>query len=265
MSDSFLGQVLGSALAWLLAVTAAVGLPQPTAHQTQPDQKRNPLADKVEVPLGRGTQGRDIGWPNCPPGMGIPERRTLGKPLPPVGTRFVLVGLTNGPGFYPNPCLRDQVAYARRLHLWASAYAVVTYPTTSQLARYGGAGPSTKGGLAGRLWNTGWAQAQQNVATMRAAGMQLPTLWVDVEPVRPPAPWPRDVLANRTVLEGSRARSRHTTRPACRSVSTPRPTCGSPWSATSTTASPSGGRPARRRRRPPSRRVPVTTSRVVTR
>lgn len=160
------------------------------------------LADKVDAPVGVGRLGRDVSWPNCPTGLGIPSRRTLGRPMPPASARYVVIGLTNGPAFYPNPCLRDQVAFARARHLWASAYAVVTYPTASQMVTYGAAGPST-GGLAGRLWNTGWAQARQNVANMRAAGLEPPTLWVDVEPVRPPAPWSGDTTANRRVLEGA--------------------------------------------------------------
>jgi hypothetical protein len=216
VGDDFVGRALGAVLAGILAVTTGVGAParsgdQPrTVHRqhsagprTPPHRDRLPLADKVEVPVGHGSLGRDVSWPNCPRGMGIPQRLTLGKPMPPPGARYVLIGLTNGPAFYPNPCLRDQVAYARAHRLWASAYAVVTYPTPSQLVAYGADGPSTQGGLAGRLWNTGWAQARRNVAHMRAAGLQPPTVWVDVEPVRPPAPWSPDVLANRAVLEGA--------------------------------------------------------------
>jgi hypothetical protein len=220
MGDGFLGHTLGAALAGILAVVAAVGgqagsgQQPPASGQKQhgppakqdalkKPPKRLALADKVSVPLGHGRLGRDISWPNCPTGMGIPARRTLGKPLPPPSSRYVIVGLTNGPGFYPNPCLRDQVAYLRAHHMWASAYSVITYPTPSQLVRYGAAGPSTKPGLTGRLWNTGWAQAQQNVANMHAAGLVPPTMWLDVEPVRPPAPWSRSTSANRTVLEGA--------------------------------------------------------------
>jgi hypothetical protein len=219
MDEGFLGHALGAALAGILSVVAAVGGPTasdkqspradqkqsgpPSSKQLEKPLKRLKLADKVEVPTGKGRIGRDIGWPNCPKGMGIPQRRTLGNPMPPASARYVIIGLTNGPAFYPNPCLRDQVAYARAHHMWASAYSVITYPTSSQLAKYGGAGPSTKPGLAGRLWNTGWAQARQNVANMHAAGLVPPTMWLDVEPVRPPAPWSRSTSANRTVLEGA--------------------------------------------------------------
>ena len=135
--------------------------------------------------------GRDVSWPNCPKGLGIPSRRTQGKPMPPASARFVVIGLTNGPAFHPNPCLEEQVAFARLQHLWTAAYAVVTYPTRSQLREYGS--PS----------NAGWAQATQNVAAMRATGLTSPIVWVDVEPVSPPAPWSGRVRANRAVLDGA--------------------------------------------------------------
>ena len=226
MDDGFLSHTFGAAVAGVLTVVAGLGAapsgagdtaPAPTSkhRSAQPSgapgtpttkpPKRLALADKVEVPTGHGSVGRDVGWPNCPPGLGIPSRRTLGKPMPSAGARYVLIGLTNGPAFYPNPCLRDQVAYARARHLWTSAYAVVTYPTPAQLATYGGAGPRPRAGLPGQLFDTGWAQARQNLAVMRAAGLRPPTVWVDVEPVRPPAPWSTDTTANRAVLEGSMA------------------------------------------------------------
>jgi hypothetical protein len=219
MDEGFLGHALGAALAGILTVVTAVGAQtSPVQHLPGSDEKqagspahqpvekppkRLKLAQEVEVPTGHGRLGRDIGWPNCPKGMGIPQRRTLGHPLPPASARYVVIGLTNGPAFYPNPCLRDQVADARAHHFWTSAYSVITYPTPLQLKKYGAAGPSREPGLVGRLWNTGWAQASQNVATMHAAGLRPPAVWLDVEPVRPPAPWSRSTTANRTVLEGA--------------------------------------------------------------
>ena len=62
----------------------------------------------------RPGRGPDVSWPNCPKGLGIPSRPTQGKPMPPSSARFVVVGLTNGPAFHPNPCLEEQVAFARR-------------------------------------------------------------------------------------------------------------------------------------------------------
>jgi hypothetical protein len=211
MRDGFLHQVLGAAVAAVLSLTATIGAPAPSrphpSRSAQPSPRSNPAPDPrpPSVP-GHGSAGRDISWPNCPPGLGIPSRRTLGKPLPLPGVaRFVVIGLTNGPGFHPNPCLADQVAYARSLRLSAAPYAVVTYPTGDELRQYGAAGPRTPTDRRSQLWNTGWAQATANVARMRLAGLVAPLVWVDVEPVRPPTPWSGDLRANRAVLEGALA------------------------------------------------------------
>ena len=152
---------------------------------------------------GRLVVGRDVSWPNCPKGMGIPSRPSQGKPMPPPSARFVVVGLTNGPAFHPNPCLDTQVEYARLNHLWAGAYAVVTYPTRRQLRTYADRGPHDSRERLGRLRNTGAAQAAQNLAAMREVGLDSPIVWVDVEPVSPPAPWSRSRTANRAVLAGA--------------------------------------------------------------
>jgi hypothetical protein len=67
------------------------------------------------------TQGADISWPNCPKGEGIPTRRTRGKPLPKPSAHFVVIGLTNGPGFYPNPCIASQLQWVRAHHRMLAA------------------------------------------------------------------------------------------------------------------------------------------------
>ena len=146
--------------------------------------------------------GNDISWPNCPKGMGIPSRRSEGKPLPPATARFAVIGLTNGPGFYPNPCIAAQVAWARSHHAYAAAYAMTTYPTAAQLRTYGRKGPWKGTDLASRLRNAGYAEARYNVATMRRAGLQSPIVWIDVEPYRW-APWSRSTSGNRAVVTGA--------------------------------------------------------------
>lgn len=99
--------------------------------------------------------------------------------MPTADARFVVIGLTNGPGFYPNPCLARQVSWARARHLWTGAYSIVSYPTPAQLKKYGGAGTPAQ-----RLAHVGAAQASYNLGNMRAAGLRAPLVWVDVEPVR---------------------------------------------------------------------------------
>jgi hypothetical protein len=151
---------------------------------------------------GTTLAGNDISWPQCPKGMGIPERRSEGQPMPPQSSRFVVIGLTNGPGFYPNPCVAAQVAFAKRRHLYAAAYAMTTYPTASQLTRYGLRGPYRGTDKLTKLRNAGYAQAQFNVATMKAAGLRSPIVWVDVEPYKV-RPWSKSIAGNRAVVQGT--------------------------------------------------------------
>jgi hypothetical protein len=163
-----------------------------------------PAGPVREQPLGDPVVGGDVSWPNCPRGLGMKARPSLGKPLPGPSARFVVIGLTNGPAFHANPCLVSQVGYARDRGIWASAYAVVTYPTRRQLTRYGEAGPHQPSGD-GRLFNTGWAQAEQNVARMHDAGLRSPAVWIDVEPVTAPAPWSHRPGRNKAVVDGALA------------------------------------------------------------
>ncbi len=146
-------------------------------------------------------KGADVSWPNCPKGMGIPSRRTKGLPMPKPHARFVVIGLTNGPGFYPNPCIADQVEWVRKRGLHIGTYAMTTYPKPRQLARYGDTGPWSATGLRNRLRNAGYAQAAFNLETMRRVGLDSSFIWVDVEPY-PVAPWTDNRRRNKAVLDG---------------------------------------------------------------
>ena len=184
-----LGELFRAVLAAILAALTAVSatpMPEPETARV----RKGPVV------------GADISWPNCPEGLGIRSRPTLGKPLPRDSARFVIIGLTNGPAFHPNPCLASHVEYARERRMWASAYAVETYPTKKQLKEYGDAGPRSPDSKLDRLFNTGYAQAKLNVAEMKAAGLDSPGIWVDVEPVTPPAPWTKRPRLNKAVVDG---------------------------------------------------------------
>jgi hypothetical protein len=162
-----------------------------------------PAATAAVAPTpGARLTGADISWPNCPKGMGIPSRRTEGKPMPLDSAAFVIVGLTNGPGFHPNPCLADQVAWVKAQHRWLGAYSMTTYPDRATLRTYGGDGPWTPGVHdRARLRNAGYRQALFNVDSMRSAGVDVPFVWVDVEPY-PTHPWSRSKRGNRAVITG---------------------------------------------------------------
>ena len=155
------------------------------------------------IPPRDGTvEGGDISWPQCPEGLGIPERRTKGLPMPTDDAEFVVIGLTNGPGFTPNPCLADQVAWVQDRGLMASAYAVTSYPDAETLEQYAWDGPFDGSGLKGKLRNVGYQQARFNVESLIAAGLETPHIWIDVEPV-PDFEWSADKGANAAVVEGA--------------------------------------------------------------
>lgn len=146
--------------------------------------------------------GADFSWPQCPKGMGIPQKRSNGSPLPLDTARYVVIGLTNGPGFTPNPCLAQQVDFARRRELLASAYAVASFPDDATLTRTGAQGPYDGGEALGALANSGYQQALYNVASMGRTGLDSPVVWIDVEPV-PDFDWSPDPVANAAVVQGA--------------------------------------------------------------
>lgn len=156
-----------------------------------------PAAASTQPPVGSLVFGGDISWPNCPVGLGIPERPTLGLPMPLPTSKWVIVGLTNGPGFTGNPCLGRQVQWVKERKMWLGAYAITTFPTPTQLATYGGPGTRLQ-----QLFRTGAAQANQNIARKNASGNTAPMVWVDVEPSKG-RPWSTSKAENQAVVEGS--------------------------------------------------------------
>jgi len=150
-------------------------------------------------PKGRG--GRDIGWPQCPRGVGFRGRHGLGQPMPDRAVRFVVVGLTNGRAFTPNPCLTRHLRWVRTHHAYASAYAFATYPTRAQLRRYGTRGPYDGHRFLGALRNAGHATARYNIRLMRRHGFATPHVWLDVEPSSS-RPWSGRRTWNGAVVRG---------------------------------------------------------------
>ncbi|GAA1533560.1 hypothetical protein [Nocardioides humi] len=145
--------------------------------------------------------GGDVSWPQCPPGTGIPEKQGLGMPMPLPEAEYVVLGLTNGPGFTPNPCLADQVRWAKDNDVLVSVYAVSSYPSKATLQKYGADGPYAATDRLGKLRNVGYQQARFNVGTMGQVGLLSPIVWIDIEPV-PKFDWSDDLQANAAVIEG---------------------------------------------------------------
>lgn len=146
--------------------------------------------------------GGDISWPQCPRGLGIPEKRSEGIPLPLPEARFVVIGLTNGPGFVANPCLADQVRYARQRKLLTSAYSVISGPTRFTPADAERTGPFDGSTRVGALSNIGFQQARFNIDSMKRAGFSTPFVWLDIETV-PKFDWSSDKAANAAVIRGA--------------------------------------------------------------
>ena len=169
-----------------------------------PQQLPSDTVTDLDVPPMRlgAVIGADAGWPQCPKGMGIPEKKAHGGPMPLENSKYVILGLTNGPSFTPNPCLADQVQWVRERDMMIAAYAVHSYPSAAELARYGGQGPFDGGTRLGRLANVGYQQTRYNLATMREAGLPSPIIWLDVEPV-PDFDWSSDLEANAAVFRGA--------------------------------------------------------------
>ena len=174
---------------WLMALVVAVGV------------LISPMTSPATGVDGVPRRGGDASWPNCPKGMGIPSRKTLGLPMPKANARFVILGLTNGPGFYPNPCIARQVKWAKKRGIYVGTYAMTTYPKRKQIKQFGTEGPWPATSLRKRLRNTGYAQARFNLATMQRVGLDTPFMWVDVEPY-PVAPWTSNRKRNKAVLDG---------------------------------------------------------------
>jgi len=136
-----------------------------------------------------------------PEGHGHPEKRSEGAPMPTRATEFVVIGLTNGPSFTTNPCLAEQVEWARERGLLVAAYSVVSFPSKQQVARLRDDGPYDARSRLGGLRNVGVQMARFNLAAVRDAELETPIVWIDVEPVRF-FDWSDDLTANGVVVEG---------------------------------------------------------------
>ncbi|HWU22511.1 MAG TPA: hypothetical protein VN088_13345, partial [Nocardioides sp.] len=177
---------------------ALASMAQSLANQASPPTSATPTG------LDAGsTTGGDVSWPQCSPGMGIPQKRSSGQPMPLPDASFVIVGLTNGPGFVRNPCLKSQVQWVKIHRLDLAAYSVVTYPSAADLHKYRADGPYDASTDLGQLRNVGYQQATYNVGSMGLAGLATPIVWLDIENV-PDFDWPQDnAQKNAAVVQGA--------------------------------------------------------------
>jgi len=139
------------------------------------------------------THGYDLSWPQC---AGARARHVPSDP-----GRYVVIGLTHGAGHTANPCLGNQVGWARAHRTAIAGYLVPSYPTRAHraAARSGFYGRCSS--LNCRLRNDGAAQAADAIRGMQRSGLDLPLIWVDVEFRYDPS-WSSHRQRNRAVLSG---------------------------------------------------------------
>jgi hypothetical protein len=161
-----------------------------------------PAAPDTPAAVAAGVRGADISWPNCPKGMGVPGRRTLGLPLPTAKARFFVIGLTNGRAFTRNPCLAWHLKVAEDRGVHASAYTMLSYPNAAERRTHGWSGPFGTATYADRIANVGYAQAAFALDAMAAAKFASPFVWIDVEP-RAERRWSRNLANNQALIRGA--------------------------------------------------------------
>lgn len=154
--------------------------------------------DSPAAPRTTFTRGADVSWPQC--------HGSTASGMPGSTPSYLILGITYGSGDTVNPCLSDQVAWARNRQVPVGAYLVPSFPTMTQL-QAATTGPYGDCRVAKqphrcRLHNAGAEQATSAIAVMRGYGIPSPMLWLDVE-FRSVEPWhSHDHPDNRAVLEG---------------------------------------------------------------
>lgn len=192
-------------------VPSASSTPPPDAVRTEdlvvPSELESLAADynastKAAGPRLGPIRGADVSWPQCPKGMGIPEKQGQDQPMPVETAEFVIIGLTNSPSFTVNPCLESQLDWARERDLLVAAYAIVSFPDEATVQKLGTEGPYAGSSRLAALRNVGYQAALHNVRTMNDTGFDSPIVWIDVEPVGT-FEWSSDTEANAAVVEGT--------------------------------------------------------------
>lgn len=161
--------------------------------------------DSPAAPRTTYSHGMDVSWPQC--------QGAVSAHMPSTTPTYLILGVTYGSGDTANPCLADQLAWARERGVPVGAYLVPSYPTTAQLSAAGrglyGQCPGKRRPRQCRLHNAGAEQAASAVAVMRGAGVPAPMMWMDVE-FRSLHAWhSHDHPSNRAVLEGVARGLRH--------------------------------------------------------
>jgi hypothetical protein len=149
----------------------AVKLEPPVPVKGRPIDRRVPIR-RAAQPDPYRSFGFDISWPQC---------RGTTALLPPALGPVAIVGVTGGRPFSTNPCLRAQWAWARSRGS-ASGYLNLAAPKGNDPFAFG------------------VATARDALARARKDGIDVPSMWLDVEIGNH---WTADVRANTRVVAGA--------------------------------------------------------------
>ena len=145
--------------------------------------------------------GQDLGWPDCSPKVG-----GLGMPLPPpTWYRLMVVEVNAKFLMQANPCLSEELDFARRHANMIGSYHLPDYPTAAELARSGyWPRRCAAADLRCRTYNSGYQQGTWAVNLLRSKGLRPHLLWVDIEH-RAEQDWSADIPANVSLIRGELA------------------------------------------------------------
>ncbi len=137
-----------------------------------------------------GGLGYDISWPQC------------GRSLPQDETQVAVVGINGGTPFTTNPCLGEQVLWARRATLPYDVYLNLNWPDAAELpnASNGPKGVCAATDVSCLGYNYGWNAVASAAGTAASAGATATTWWLDVETGDH---WSADTTANAAVVQGA--------------------------------------------------------------
>ena len=144
--------------------------------------------------------GIDVSWPQCE------------QVLPDLPIDFAVIGLTDGQAESVNPCLAEQVAWAKSVKARVGFYVVPNSPSADTLSRAADLGQCAAADVECRYFQAGVLQARHALAAAEAADVSARTWWLDVEESHYGTLWGEDPDANVAVLQGWRAeleRTRH--------------------------------------------------------
>src|SRR3954465_10505059 len=148
------------------------GAPPATSRSlTRAPRRRPPAGAGPDATRLSTFWGVDVSWPQCNGG------------LPPLSPGFGVVGVNGGRPFTDNPCLAEQITYAKGLSGYA-AYINLDAPRGEDPRSYGR------------------RSALDGLARARRAGLDVATIWLDVEVLNH---WSRDAATNAAVINGAAA------------------------------------------------------------